>query len=132
METKCRQEQSVNCEVLRGLPSKSMKISCFWTPSPPCHIHDHATYQYSCPLFHYPLPPPRARTSLMEAPLPSLWIDGHRPCEGRDGRDPSVEVTGDLVAEHRPQGVSDPVQPTLVNAEELCQCCCLVCQLSTN
>ena len=43
---------------LRGLPSMtSMKISDFWTPSPPCHIHDHATYQYSCPLFHYPPPP---------------------------------------------------------------------------
>ena len=56
--------------------------------------------------------------------LPSLGIDGHRPCVGRDGRDPSVEVAGDLVAEHRPKGVADPVQPTLVNAEELCQCCC--------
>ena len=31
----------------------SMKISNFLTPLP-CHIHDHATYQYSCPLFDYP------------------------------------------------------------------------------
>ena len=38
----------------------SMKISNFLTPSPPCHIHDHATYQYSCPLFDYPLPPSSA------------------------------------------------------------------------
>ena len=29
----------------------------FFDPLPPCHIHDHATYQYSCPLFHYPCPP---------------------------------------------------------------------------
>ena len=46
---------------VRGLPSMmSMKISNFLTPSPPCHIHDHATYQYSCPLFDYPLPPSSA------------------------------------------------------------------------
>ena len=38
----------------------------FFDP-PPCHIHEHTTYQYSCPPFDYPLPP-RARTSLMEAP----------------------------------------------------------------
>ena len=38
----------------------SMKISNFFTPSLPCHIHDHATYQYSCPLFDYPLPPSSA------------------------------------------------------------------------
>ena len=44
------------------------KFWSFGPPSPPCHIHDHATYQYCCPLSHYPPSPPWARTSLMEAP----------------------------------------------------------------
>ena len=52
---------SLTIVLFRGLPSMmSMKISNFLTPSPPCHIHDHATYQYSCPLFDYPLPPSSA------------------------------------------------------------------------
>ena len=45
----------------------------FWPPPPPCHIHDHATYQYSCPLFDYP---PQARTLLMEEHTHGigLWV----------------------------------------------------------
>merc|ERR1719264_1851119 len=44
----------------------SMKISNFLTPSLPCRIHDHATYQYSCPLFDYPLTPLKAFTWLRD------------------------------------------------------------------
>ena len=58
---------------IRGLPSMtSMKISNFFTPSLPCHIHDHATYQYSCPLFDYPLPPSSADV-IDGSPLRGNW-----------------------------------------------------------
>ena len=45
---------------------------------PPCHIRDHATYQYSCPLFDYP-PPPSSADVIDGSPLTQsiifkIWI----------------------------------------------------------